>query len=132
MLDLDHFKEVNDRHGHPTGDKVLASRASLLRRRLRQSDLLGRYGGEEFTILLEDLDEADALRLVGRLLDEFRATEHVGPDGSRFRVTFSAGVAVLDGKNATLDSWLRAADDALYAAKAAGRSQVLGSSDLRR
>jgi len=132
MLDLDRFKEVNDRHGHPTGDKVLAALASLLRRRLRQSDLMGRYGGEEFTILLEDLGEADAVRLVERLLEEFRTTDHVGPDGTRFRVTFSAGVAVLDGENATLERWLSAADDALYAAKAEGRCRVLAASQLRR
>jgi diguanylate cyclase (GGDEF)-like protein len=132
MLDLDRFKEVNDRHGHPTGDRVLAALASLLRRRLRQSDLMGRYGGEEFTILLEDLGEADAVRLVERLLEEFRTTDHVGPDGTRFRVTFSAGVAVLGGAGATLESWLSAADDALYAAKAQGRCKVLAASRLPR
>ncbi len=71
MIDVDHFKSVNDRFGHPVGDRVLASLAALLRRRLRQSDRVGRYGGEEFATLTEDLPEAEVVRLVERLLAEF-------------------------------------------------------------
>ena len=128
MIDVDHFKSVNDRHGHPVGDRVLKSLAALLRRRLRQSDVVGRYGGEEFAVLLDDLDEADALRLVNRLREEFAATEHAGSDGACFRVTFSAGVAMLGDAGATVAAWRRAADDALYAAKAAGRNVVVADS----
>jgi diguanylate cyclase (GGDEF)-like protein len=123
MLDIDHFKSVNDRYGHPAGDRTLTALADHLRRHLRRSDTLGRYGGEEFALLLEDLGEADAVRLVDRLRDEFAAVEHRAPDGSRYRVTFSAGIALLPPA-ADLDSWRAAADAALYEAKHAGRNCV--------
>ncbi len=123
MIDLDHFKSVNDRFGHPVGDRVLASLAALLRRRLRQSDTIGRYGGEEFAVLFEGLPEHDVLRLMTRVLEEFRETDLEAPGQPPFRVTFSAGVAMLQ-EGATLDAWKKAADDALYAAKAAGRNRL--------
>src|SRR5690606_4599249 len=93
MLDVDHFKQINDTHGHQAGDRVLVSLASLLRRHLRRTDVSGRYGGEEFAILLEDIGAAATGRLVDRLLDAFRRIEHTTPDGRTFRSTFSAGVA---------------------------------------
>jgi diguanylate cyclase (GGDEF)-like protein len=124
MIDVDHFKTVNDRYGHPTGDRVLTSLAALLRRRLRQSDTIGRYGGEEFAVLLDDLSQEEAVRLLERLLKEFAAQPHHAPDGSAFHVTFSAGVAMLDPATMDLNAWRGAADVALYAAKDAGRSQV--------
>ena len=127
MIDVDHFKSVNDRYGHPAGDRVLSALATLLRRRLRQSDILGRYGGEEFAVLLDDLTEADALRLVRRLLAEFSAQTHQAPDRSSFQVTFSAGIAMLDTATMDLNGWRHAADTALYAAKAAGRNRVCSS-----
>ena len=124
MVDLDDFKQVNDRHGHPTGDRVLAALAALLRRRLRQSDTVGRYGGEEFALLLDDLSAEDAARLVERLRAEFRALEFDAPGGTAFRVTFSAGIAMLE-PDMGLERWRQAADDALYAAKQAGRDRVV-------
>ena len=127
MIDVDHFKSVNDRYGHPAGDRVLSALATLLRRRLRQSDTVGRYGGEEFAVLLEDLQEADALRLIRRLLAEFSAQSHLTSDGSSFHATFSAGIAMLDTATMDLNGWRQAADTALYAAKAAGRNQVQSS-----
>jgi diguanylate cyclase (GGDEF)-like protein len=127
MLDLDHFKAINDRYGHPVGDRVLASLSALLRRHLRQSDTIGRYGGEEFAILIDDLGEDDAVRLFARLLDEFAATDHTAPGELTFRATFSAGVAALSPEM-DLEAWKQAADDALYAAKAAGRRRVLAAS----
>src|SRR4029450_5072407 len=96
MIDLDSFKRINDRHGHPVGDRVLPSLASVLRRRLRQSDVMGRYGGEEFAVLVEDLSEEEVVRLVNRLLDEFGAIPHRSPHGDTFKASFSAGVATLD------------------------------------
>ncbi|MCM2254413.1 MAG: diguanylate cyclase [Vicinamibacteria bacterium] len=129
MLDLDHFKAVNDRHGHATGDRVLAALAGLLRRRVRPADVIGRYGGEEFALVLEDLDRTDAVRLVERLRAEFADLEHVAPDGSRFRCTFSAGVAMATpGMNGPED-WYGAADAALYAAKRGGRNAVRAAGD---
>lgn len=79
MVDVDHFKDVNDRFGHPVGDRVLTSLAALLRRRLRQSDTIGRYGGDEFAILLEDLNQEEAMRLVSRLREEFSEQIHRPP-----------------------------------------------------
>jgi diguanylate cyclase (GGDEF)-like protein len=126
MLDLDHFKSVNDRFGHPVGDRVLASLSALLRRRLRQSDTIGRYGGEEFVVLFEGLPEHEVVRLTERVLHEFREIDLEAPGKANFRATFSAGVAMLQ-EGATLDSWKKAADDALYAAKAAGRNRVMAA-----
>jgi diguanylate cyclase (GGDEF)-like protein len=124
MVDLDHFKDVNDRHGHATGDRVLGAFGAFMRRRVRQMDVAGRYGGEEFGLLLEGLSQADAVRLVKRLLEEFAALEHEAPGGERFSVTFSAGVAGLDASSVDPDGWLKAADDALYEAKRLGRNRV--------
>jgi diguanylate cyclase (GGDEF)-like protein len=124
MIDVDHFKSVNDRFGHPVGDRVLASLAALLRRRLRQSDHVGRYGGEEFATVIEDLPEGEVVRLIEKLLAEFGAMEHKSADGKPFNTTFSAGVSLLK-PGMSLDAWKKAADDALYAAKSAGRNRVM-------
>jgi len=128
LLDIDEFKAVNDRHGHPAGDRVLASLAALLRRRLRQSDVMGRYGGEEFAVLVEGLAEDDAIRLVQRLLREFCLLVHRAPEGGTFSVSFSAGVALLETPD--LERWLTRADAALLAAKRGGRRQVVAGSAL--
>ena len=123
MIDLDRFKAVNDDHGHPTGDQVLVRLAGLLRARLRQADVVGRYGGEEFAVVLEDLTVEDATRLVERLRTEFAGIEHRSREGAAFRVTFSAGLAGLqDGES--VSAWVHAADRALYAAKEGGRNRV--------
>jgi diguanylate cyclase (GGDEF)-like protein len=126
MIDLDHFKSINDRFGHPVGDRVLAALAALLRRRLRQSDTIGRYGGEEFAVLLEGLPEDEVVRLIARVLEEFRALDLEAAGQPPFRATFSAGVAMLR-PGMDLDEWKKAADDALYAAKHAGRNRVLAA-----
>ena len=130
MIDLDHFKAVNDKYGHPVGDRVLGALSALLRRRLRQADTIGRYGGEEFAVLIDDLPEADTARLISRLLEEFAALEHQVAGGDSFHCTFSAGVAMLK-EGMDLDEWKKAADDALYAAKAAGRRRVITASGFR-
>ncbi len=126
MIDVDHFKAVNDRHGHPTGDRVLAALSQHLRRRLRQSDTTGRYGGEEFAVLVEDLREDDAVRLFDRLRSEFEAVEHRAPSGASFRVTFSVGIAPWRPGD-DVDAWRQRADEALYAAKHAGRNRVFAA-----
>ena len=122
-LDLDSFKSVNDCHGHPTGDRVLAGLGALLRRRLRGTDLVGRLGGEEFGIVLEDLRSDEAVTLLDRLLDEFSKIEFTADDGV-FRVTFSAGISCLV-PGMSVEAWRSSADAALYAAKRAGRNRVV-------
>jgi diguanylate cyclase (GGDEF)-like protein len=126
MIDLDRFKSINDAYGHPVGDKVLVALASLLKKRLRQVDAVGRYGGEEFAVVLENVGEAHATRLVARLLEEFAGLEHTGPDASAFHATFSAGVAVLR-EGMSLEAWRQAADQALYEAKRSGRNRVIAA-----
>ena len=123
LIDLDDFKSLNDSYGHPMGDRVLCSLAALLRRRLRQSDLLGRLGGDEFAATIENIGEKQALRLLDRLRQDFAAISHVAPNGSHFRATFSAGIALLEpGMDAS--RWRERADAALYAAKNRGRNRV--------
>jgi diguanylate cyclase (GGDEF)-like protein len=125
MIDIDHFKSINDTYGHPAGDRVLVSLATLLRKALRRSDIVGRYGGEEFGLLLDDVAEREATGLLMRLLHEFSTREHRAPDGSTFRVTFSAGVASLDPASMDLQRWIEAADASLYVAKRSGRNRVV-------
>lgn len=126
LLDLDDFKSTNDRYGHPVGDTVLASLAGLLRRRLRQSDIVGRLGGDEFAAIIENIGEKQAVRLLERVREEFSALDQVCPDGSHFRATFSAGVAILEpGMDA--NAWRKRADATLYTAKSKGRNRVAGA-----
>ena len=126
VLDLDHFKKINDAWGHPVGDRVLTALAALLRSRLRQSDTIGRLGGEEFGALLEDLTAEDAVRLIERLLADFISMEHRDSREGRFHASFSAGVA-MSGSAENLTDWLEAADHALYEAKRTGRSRVVAA-----
>lgn len=123
LLDVDHFKSVNDTYGHQAGDRVLATLAGSLRQHLRRTDIIGRYGGEEFGVLLDQLPIDDAQRLITRLLNEFAALDHSAGQHQHFRVTFSAGIAPYrDGIER--HAWIEAADRALYAAKEAGRNRV--------
>lgn len=125
MLDIDHFKRVNDTHGHPTGDRVIKSLAMLLKQRLRKSDLIGRYGGEEFALVLLDADAAQAANVVDELRERFMKMRFQGSAGE-FTCTLSAGVAecLPSDDKAGLD-WIAEADLALYQAKTGGRNQVV-------
>jgi len=129
MIDLDHFKSINDRHGHAAGDRVLAAVGGLLRRRLRMSDVVGRYGGEELAILLEGLSPDAAVRLADRLRAELASEEVAGQEGGPpIHANFSAGVApLLPGMS--WGDWRDAADQALYEAKRAGRNRVVLAGD---
>lgn len=124
VIDLDHFKQVNDRYGHPTGDAVLRSLAEVFRKELRRSDFAGRYGGEEFFVLLEGPEATDAVHVCERLLEHFRSVVHTAPGGARFTATFSAGLAPHSLARGNVNRWLAAADRGVYAAKAAGRNRV--------
>jgi diguanylate cyclase (GGDEF)-like protein len=124
MIDLDHFKAVNDRYGHPVGDAVLRTVAQLLLLSLRKTDLLSRYGGEEFAVLLPETPMAGAMVIAERI----RATIHQKPitaDGVRVQVSISVGVASQGQENqASPEVLLKTADLALYRAKALGRNRV--------
>jgi diguanylate cyclase (GGDEF)-like protein len=122
MIDLDLFKSINDRFGHPVGDRVLTAVAAHLSGSLRASDSVGRCGGEEFALLLDGSSEIEACALTERLREEFSRFEHdVG--GGMVRVTFSAGIAMLR-PGMSLEQWRSTADLALYAAKEGGRNCV--------
>ncbi len=123
MLDIDHFKSVNDQFGHPVGDRVLKNLARFLRQNLRKSDIVGRYGGEEFAVVLTDTDGPDALAVLAKLCSDFSLVEH-DADGARISVTFSAGVAAMTAVPSARELVL-AADRALYDAKRRGRNQVV-------
>jgi len=129
MIDLDHFKGVNDTYGHLTGDKVLKILAKLLKQRLRVSDVVGRYGGEEFAVILLDIDSSDhAAELMDRIRAAFADIEQ-NADGAAFRVTFSCGIATFP-EFPDSHSLTDAADKALYEAKRLGRNRVvLASAD---
>jgi diguanylate cyclase (GGDEF)-like protein len=123
LLDLDHFKQVNDRHGHQAGDAVLQSCAHALRRLFRRSDGLARWGGEEFIAWLPDTDRQSALLVAEKTREQLALIEHTLPQGARVRMTVSAGVAEL-GRGEPVRAALERADQALYAAKHAGRNRV--------
>jgi diguanylate cyclase (GGDEF)-like protein len=122
MLDIDLFKLVNDQYGHPAGDRVLRDLSHLLHRRLRHTDFLGRYGGEEFMIVLSHTDIVMAEQFMNAIRAHFAEIIHEEGD-QQFRVTFSAGLAQFsdfnDGSNL-----ISAADAALYQAKETGRNRI--------
>ncbi|MDF3835389.1 GGDEF domain-containing protein [Cupriavidus basilensis] len=123
ILDVDRFKQINDRFGHPVGDHVLASVARAVRDGLREGDVLARYGGEEFVLFLPNVGEQDARAVAERLRHRIEAMS-VAIDGVRIGVTASIGVAWSDRKGGAWDAWIQTADSACYAAKASGRNLV--------
>jgi diguanylate cyclase (GGDEF)-like protein len=123
MIDLDRFKTVNDRYGHPAGDRVLSTVAAFLRRHVRRGDVVGRYGGEELALLFAGLSTPHVVRLVDRLRRECAQLAFPAPVGPPFQITWSAGVAALR-PGMSWEDWREAADQALYAAKLAGRNRV--------
>lgn len=128
MMDLDHFAEVNRRHGHVGGDKALVTFAGLLRQHLRAVDVVARYGGEEFCAFLPRTTLPEAARLADRLRAAL-AGQTIESNGETFRVTVSIGVAVFKGGD--LQASLRQADEALYRAKACGRDRVITGTSQR-
>jgi diguanylate cyclase (GGDEF)-like protein len=123
MIDIDHFKTVNDRYGHACGDHVLRAIANACRSGQRTSDAIGRLGGEEFAILLPETEQDAAMHVAERIRQsieaEIRSFEQV-----YFRVTVSVGVATATASMSGFNALLRYADKALYEAKAAGRNRT--------
>lgn len=130
MIDLDHFKSVNDRFGHLAGDAVLRETGSLIRASIRDPDICSRYGGEEFAVILPKTHLSGALAVAERVWKELGAKEYAvqGPPGqpSRVRVTASLGVAFYPSREVTsVELLVATADKALYEAKAKGRNRVI-------
>jgi diguanylate cyclase (GGDEF)-like protein len=128
MIDLDHFKRVNDTFGHLAGDLVLREAASALRGTLRDYDIVGRFGGEEFTVLLPHTDPGEAARIADRIREHISQQVVMIDDSSRdgfpLRITVSIGVACLGDSSRDLTDLIAAADNALYQAKQAGRNRI--------
>ena len=133
LVDLDHFKQVNDRHGHLTGDRALTQVAGALSEGLRASDVLARYGGEEFVLLLPGTVSEQAMEVAQRLRANVAGLRLSGADNVSMQLTVSIGLAWLaPGTSASADpaDWLvRQADAALYLAKTSGRNQVAVAAD---
>jgi len=124
MLDIDHFKIINDTHGHKVGDVVLQRLSDVLRDALRTVDIIGRIGGEEFAILLPETDLQQATEVAERLREKIAAADVVLEAGLPLHFTVSIGVTALNNKDTNLDILLNQADKALYQAKADGRNRV--------
>ncbi len=123
LIDIDYFKSVNDTYGHLVGDRVIKSLARLLRQRLRQTDIIGRYGGEEFAAILPGTDGPAALKLIDEIRASFAKLSQRS-NGHEFTVSFSAGISLCP-PHETLDSATDTADKALYEAKRQGRNRVV-------
>jgi diguanylate cyclase (GGDEF)-like protein len=123
MIDIDHFKAVNDQYGHATGDRVLKIIASELDRSRRHGDLLARWGGEEFTLLLPETDEVEAVKVAERFRRNVEQLE-VSDRGRVIHCTISVGIASRHSEHVTLDQAIARADEQLYRAKVLGRNQV--------
>ncbi len=132
IIDLDHFKAVNDVHGHAVGDALLAAFGELLVKQGRKSDVACRYGGEEFCLLMPHTDAQAALRKIIDLLSIWRTTEFNIEGRTIVGQTFSAGVCDSGARPQTMAMLLKAADDALLAAKQLGRARVVSAAELTR
>ena len=126
MVDIDHFKHVNDSYGHPVGDQVIRALARLLQQRLRRGDIIGRYGGEEFAVIMPGTPATAAIRVLDEIRESFSRIRHYA-ESQDFTATFSAGVAEL-ATDTDMDELFRVADLALYKAKRDGRNCIRNAS----
>lgn len=125
LLDIDHFKQINDHHGHLVGDHVLASLGRMMSRRFRVEDLKSRWGGEEFCLAFSYADPASTQEILQRFLETFRALPFLNEAGETFYVQFSAGIAHFPQDGNNIEQLLRQADRFLYQAKSQGRNQIV-------
>ncbi len=127
MMDIDWFKKINDRYGHAAGDTTLTQLGRLITQHTRLSDLAGRYGGEEFCLLLKDCTLAEAQRVAQQLVSEAARQSVRLPDGGALHFTLSAGYAQRQGLQESLEQTINRADQALYEAKHAGRNRAVAA-----
>ena len=125
MFDIDHFKSINDAHGHLTGDFVLREMSRRLLGRIRREELLARYGGEEFAAVLPETDNNGA-KIFGEQIRRMVGDDPFEYEGDRFVVTVSVGISTLEGQDMDAMSFIKLADDNLYRAKREGRNRVIG------
>lgn len=124
MMDIDHFKKINDTHGHMAGDLVLKCVGQYLQKHLRLENIAARYGGEEFAVILRNVN-AELAMMIGERLRKAIETEKIFYRGKLITVTVSIGIATLDGTNfETIEDLIRRADEYLYEAKEGGRNRV--------
>lgn len=127
LMDVDHFKKVNDSYGHFAGDRVLSEFGQLLRKRFRVEDLRGRWGGEEFVMAFRHEGKATMAGALQRVLEELHSLNFTGDHGETFNVTFSAGLVSFPEDGQTIEDLMRVADARLYAAKEAGRNRIVST-----
>lgn len=127
ILDFDHFKQVNDQHGHDAGDKVLSSFGTLLQQTFRREDVVGRWGGEEFVVGLYGATKFQSKARLIELLEIVRQQEFTSASGQKFWVTFSGGISEYPENGTDLQALYQSADVALYQAKAEGRARIVSS-----
>jgi diguanylate cyclase (GGDEF)-like protein len=120
MLDIDHFKHINDSYGHQVGDEVLVQLARLVGSRVRGADAFGRYGGEEFMMVLDGLGMQEAMQVAERI--RITVADHAFTGG--IRLTISGGLALFQGQG--IDELVTLADNRLYEAKRSGRNKIIG------
>jgi diguanylate cyclase (GGDEF)-like protein len=126
ILDIDHFKKVNDTYGHPAGDAILKKLAEIIRKFTRASDFVVRYGGEEFVVVMTASNQDQAVQYVDQLREKVAGAEFAVPGHEHpLKVTISVGVSSFPDDGQATTELLKAADQALYAAKAGGRNRVV-------
>jgi len=120
MADIDHFKEINDTFGHPAGDQVLKQIASIFVQNIRSSDIVARWGGEEFVFLIDNINLENGVKVAEKIRHLVEDADY----GKAGRITCSFGLALVDSLNLDLDQAINTADDNLYKAKRNGRNRV--------
>ena len=123
MIDIDYFKDFNDRYGHIVGDAILRELSRAIQETIRQIDLIGRYGGEEFSIILSETDK-DAARLAAERIRKAIEDRHIRVYGEELKITVSIGISTYPYDGEDIERLIDKADSALYQAKQAGRNRV--------